>query len=286
MSERKLVGVNLLAHVEQPDVGSDPYRIGHDGQPYVPVGDGGVVLGLQLGDSVFEHVGDHAAPGVCLVHPSDDAAHALVALSCIGNEVIVRTGDALGARGVVLGKRGGGQRVLAVFTQDALRRLRPGDQVSIGSVGQGAQGPLEAITQLNIAPRVLDLLPVKEEDGRLEVGVHATLPSKVVGNGVGRPMAMWDVDLQIGPKDPAVENLRLGDLVAISDLDARYNAGFRRGWMSVGVVVHGASKQPGHGPGVTIILTGPAELFSVRVDGEKHHGLREEELLALGTIEN
>jgi len=38
-----------------------------------------------------------------------------------------------------------------------------------------------------------------------------------------------------------------GDLVAVSDLDVRYNMGYRRGWLTVGVVVHGASPLPGHG---------------------------------------
>ena len=52
-----------------------------DGTPYVPVGDGGIVLGLALGDSVFALDGDHAAPGACLTHPNEAARHALAAYS-------------------------------------------------------------------------------------------------------------------------------------------------------------------------------------------------------------
>jgi hypothetical protein len=72
-----------------------------------------------------------------------------------------------------------------------------------------------------------------------------------------------------------VADLRLGDLVAIAGLDARHNMGYRRGWLTVGVVVHGASPLPGHGPGVTPILTGPAPVLSIVEDSAGHSGLTE-----------
>jgi hypothetical protein len=280
VSEAKVVTVNLLAYVDQGEVGTDPYRVDRDGRPYVAVGDGGMVLGLRLGESVFEHVGDHAAPGACLVHPSDDACHALAGLACLGNQVTLRTGDGVGQTGAVLGKRGGG-RVIAVFPQGVLARLRPGDQVAVASCGQGAVAPVPGVTQMNIAPTALSLFGLGSPGDHLTAGVRALVPSRVVGNGIGRPMAMWDVDLQVDDASEATRSLCFGDLVAISDLDARTNAGYRRGWMSLGVVVHGASPQPGHGPGVTVVLSGPAERFSIRVEGDSHDGLSEERLLAL-----
>jgi hypothetical protein len=45
--------------------------------------------------------------------------------------------------------------------------------------------------------------------------------------------------------------------------------------MSVGLVVHGGSPQPGHGPGVTVIATGPGSAFAVRADAAGHRGLTE-----------
>ena len=99
----RLVDVNLAATVEQARVGSDPYRIDADGFPYVPVGDGGIVLGVRLGDGVWEHPADHAAPGACLVHQDPAAGYALAAQACIGNPVTVRTGAAAGRAGVVVG---------------------------------------------------------------------------------------------------------------------------------------------------------------------------------------
>jgi hypothetical protein len=95
---------------------------------------------------------------------------------------------------------------------------------------------------------------------------------------------MWDVDLQVYAGGLS-DSLCLGDVVAIADLDARTNAGYRRGWMSIGVVVHGASPQPGHGPGVTIVLSGPADSFTVHDEGAQHQGLTEERLLAAAQSE-
>ncbi len=93
---------------------------------------------------------------------------------------------------------------------------------------------------------------------------------------------MWDLDLQLTPgsaRGYEAAGLRLGDLVAITDLDARFNAGYRRGWVTIGLVVHGGSPQPGHGPGVTAILTGPAGSLLARPDAAGHQGLSEEAAL-------
>ncbi|MEV8636922.1 DUF4438 domain-containing protein [Streptosporangium sp. NPDC051023] len=89
-----VLAVNLLGIVEHPEIdGMTPYRIDADGRPYVPAGDGGVVLGVRLGDSAFGFDADHAAPGACLVHPDPQARHALTAYACVGNEVVVAHGD-------------------------------------------------------------------------------------------------------------------------------------------------------------------------------------------------
>jgi hypothetical protein len=285
MTQHGLIATNLLGVIEQAHVGTDPYRIDHDGHPYVPVGDGGIVLDLRMGDSVFEYIGDHAAPGVCLTHPNPDAAHALVAQACIGNMVEVRTGLATGKIGAVVGKRGEGGRVIATFPQETLRQLRPGDQIALRAFGQGARWHNPKVIILNIAPQALGVLPVRIFGEITTVEVRALVESRVVGNGIGRPMPMWDVDLQIGPGSKAVANLRLGDLVAIQDLDARYNAGYRKNWVSVGMVIHGSSPQPGHGPGITIFMTGPADLIKINVEETDHQGMTEELLFKIASQE-
>jgi hypothetical protein len=111
------------------------------------------------------------------------------------------------------------------------------------------------------------------------VSVRVTVPSRLAGNGIGRPAAAWDLDLQLPPPgpdsagDPALGDMALGDLVAVSDLDARWNMGYRRGWVTVGIVVHGASPMPGHGPGITPLLTGPAAVLQAHADAAGHVGL-------------
>jgi hypothetical protein len=273
------VAVNLLGHVEHPVIDGGPYRVSQDGEPYLPVGDGGIVLGLNLGDSVFGLAADHAAPGACLMHPDPAARHALASYACIGNTVTVRTGHAAGAVGAVAGKRGEDGRVITVFAAGDLARMRPGDQVAVRSCGQGYRpdGLPAGVTLLNADPGLLGLLPSvtwpAPDGGALSVGVRCTVPSKMSGNGLGRPSASWCLDLSLVPPEQGGADVRLGDLVAVDGLDARFNMGYRRGWITVGVAVHTDSPLPGHGPGITPILTGPGSEFSVRDEPAGHRGL-------------
>jgi len=285
----RLVTVSLLGAVEHPALDGSPYRIDRDGRPYVPAGDGGIVLGLELGDSVFALDADHAAPGACLVHADPAARHALAAYACVGNEVRVRTGAAAGARGVVLGKRGEEGRVIAGFAAADLARIRPGDEVSVRARGQGWRPPglPPEVAVMNLDPGLLSALPIDlpsagtgagagTETGAqaVAVTVRVIVPSRLAGNGIGRPAAAWDLDLQLPPPGPdGAGDVLLGDLVAVSDLDVRHNMGYRRGWVTVGIAVHGASPLPGHGPGITPLLTGPAAALRANADTAGHVGL-------------
>lgn len=259
-----LVAMNLAGVVESPSIGTTPYRVDRDGRPYVPVGDGGVVLGVHLGDLVGAVDGDHVAPGATLAHPDPAARSGLTSYACIGNPVRVRDGAAAGARGWVFGKRGEEGRVLVALPDEALAVLQPGDGVAVRAYGQGAVLPCAGVALMNLDPRLLDPLGVVSGD-RVEVPVRAVVAGRLAGNGIGRPAHQWDVDLAFPAGDPVLAGLRIGDLLAITDLDVRHNIGFRRGWVSVGVVVHGDSPQPGHGPGVTPVLTGPADLLLPQV---------------------
>jgi hypothetical protein len=159
--------------------------------------------------------------------------------------------------------------------------------------GQGLRPPglPPDVTIMNLDPAMLDRLPIRlprdggdGEGAAVTAGVRMTVPSRLAGNGIGRPAVGWDLDLQLPPPgpggpqhaasgDPPPGDLALGDLVAVTDVDARYNMGYRRGWVTVGVVVHGASPLPGHGPGMTPILTGPAGALRPVPDAAGHAGL-------------
>jgi uncharacterized protein DUF4438 len=283
-----IVANNMLGLVETPSLPSNPYRVDIDGRPYVPTGDGGVVLGVSLGDGAFDTDTDHAAPGACLVHPDSTARFALTAYSCFGNPVTVRSGAAQGERGVVLGKRGEQGRVIVYFAADVLAALRPGDAMAVRTAGQGAAPPGLAagkgLVMMNADPAALAVLPINITNDHAIVSVRAQMPSVAIGNGIGRPAEMWDLDLQVLAREAAamgLNGLRLGDLVAMHNLDVRHNAGFRRDYTTIGIVVHGHSPQPGHGPGVMPLLCGPDPLFAVSVESERHPGLTGGQLLSL-----
>lgn len=271
----RAVAVNLAGVVESPATGPTPYRVDVDGHPYVPVGDGGIVLGVHLGDLVTEALGDHVAPGATLGHPDQAARHGLTAYACVGNPLVVRNGAAAGAAGRVLGKRGEDGRVLAWFPDDVLERLRPGDGVAVRAYGQGSRLPglPDAVEVLNLDPGLAPALGLAPEPDGFEVGVRAVVPSRLAGNGIGRPAQQWDVDLAFAPDDPVLAVLRLGDLLAVADLDVRHNMGYRRGHVTVGLVVHGDSPMPGHGPGLVPLLCGPADLLRPVPDPAAHQGL-------------
>jgi hypothetical protein len=171
--------------------------------------------------------------------------------------------------------------VIVVLAPGDLARMRPGDMVAVRACGQGAPQPAAGVTALNAAPGLLGALGITTGGDRLRLGVRGTWPSRFVGNGIGRPTPTWSMELSLPrPPDPASgPALALGDLVAITDLDARFNAGFRRGWLTVGLVVHGGSPLPGHGPGITVLLTGPVDRFEVDEQGERHSPLTEDRLL-------
>jgi hypothetical protein len=284
-----MTSVNLVGYVEHPVLGESPYRVNRDGISYVPVGDGGIVLGLSLGDSVFKLAADHAAPGACLMHPDPAARHALAAFACLGNRAVVRTGAASGAVGRVIGKRGEEGRVIVGFRPTELAAMSPSDDVLVQASGQGRRpaGIPPDVAVMNLDPAIFGTLPIRvsADGGSVTAGVRAVLPGKLAGNGIGRPAASWDLDLQLTWADVAapadvhavgvatIPDVLLGDLIAVTDIDARYNMGYRRGWLTVGIVVHGASPLPGHGPGITPILTGPSTALLPRPDAAGHAGL-------------
>ncbi len=277
-----LVATNAVGFVEHPGLDSNPYLIDVDGRPYVPIGDGGVALGLSLGDSVFAFDADHASPAVSLIHPEQAARHALTVFACLGNRVTIRTGAAAGSIGAVLGKRGESGRVLAWFPPEVMALVVPGDGMAVRALGQGARLPA-AIHDvggqlLNVDPAVLPALGIHLGDS-IGVTVRGSVPSKLIGNGIGRPAHQWDLDLQVdegNATDWGLSGLQIGDLVAVDNLDVRHNTGFRRGWITVGVIVTTTSPRPGHGAGLMPILCAPAGSITAVVRPDGHTGVTAE----------
>ena len=63
-----------------------------------------------------------------------------------------------------------------------------------------------------------------------------------------------------------LDDLRLGDLVAITDADATYGRIYKTGGVVIGIVVHSGCVLAGHGPGVMIVMSSKEGLLVPRLD--------------------
>jgi hypothetical protein len=238
-----------------------PYRIGHDGQPRVVPGTGSITYNVRVGDQVRGIVGDHVEPGVSLRHPDEPANGGLNVLACVGNAAIVASGEAKGAKGVVTGKHGGIEHVMIDFPPEILEKLQIGDWIQVRGFGTGLA--IDAFPQIlctNLDPGVLEAWLHEVKDDQLVVPVAKFAPAAIMGSGLGRDN-VFRGDYDITLFDPGVveeyglDELRLGDFVAILDADASYGRYYRKGAVSIGIIAHADSIIAGHGPGVTGLLT-------------------------------
>ena len=218
-----------------------------------------------------ELAADHVEPGVALHNNGQEIVGgrtartcALLTSACVGNRARVASGPATGATGLVTGKHGGINHVLVDFDTKTLLRLNIGDRVQIYACGLGLQLlDFPQVERVELRTEPAAPLGAAATRRALDVPVTHTLPAAILGSGLGKN-SVWrgDVDIQLfdGPtrRRNGLETLRFGDLVAVSDSDTRYGAAWRSGRVTIGVVVHSDSTVSGHGPGVTVLLTGPA----------------------------
>lgn len=207
-----------------------------------------------------------------MIGPRDGPNNALITYACIGNRARVITGPATGATGIVTGKHGGVNHVLADFPDKILRALQIGDRIQIESVGMGMRLiPHRKIALLNLSPALLWRWGITESDHAIQVPVTHLIPAGIMGSGLGKNSA-WrgDYDIQLADsrarKKYRLDSLRFGDLVAITNADNRRGPLYQKGFVTVGIIVHGDSTVSGHGPGVTPLITGPAQCLKVRQD--------------------
>jgi len=266
-NEDRLVMISAMGEITNPTVRPGGYRITHDGRPVVLPGVGGITYNLRLGDPAVGWAADHVEPGVSLRNLAKDkdylpdTNYGLNYLACVGNEARVITGDAKGARGVVTGKHGGIEHVLVDFPPEVLEDLQIGDKVQIKAYGVGLKLlDHPDVVVMNLDPRLLVRLPVAEQDGALVVGVTHEIPAAIMGSGLGADTCYrGDYDVQLFDQKTVEEyglsGLRLGDLVAIKDTDHSYGRVYRKGALSIGIVVHSDCVVAGHGPGVTTLFS-------------------------------
>ncbi len=285
----RLVRTMLVGWVSQPEMDSSPYLTDSEGRAFVPVGCQGVRYNVRVGMPAFGWEADRVQPGASVAHREAAANRALSLFACVGNRVNVRTGAAAGAEGVVTGKHEEFQRfqeVLVDLPAAALEALAPGDQVAIEAVGRGLRPcPSPAVVAHSLGPELWGAWDPRPRGDGMEVRVALELPPEAVGMGAGRVAAATSWELQTPPAMletiPELARVRLGDLVAVRDWDAAYVSGYRPGSVVVGVVCHGASRRPGHGLGLTVLLSGREGKLSLLRDP----GANIADLLSLGLEE-
>jgi hypothetical protein len=271
----RLVTQVLAGEVWPPLADRHAFRVDPDGTPFVLPGMGGVTLGVHCGDPATGHAGDHVEPGLSVRHRDAGPNFALQYLTCIGNRLRVASGPAAGAEGFVIGQHA---YVLVDMPEAQLCHVTTGDQVTVFAQGQGLQlADHPSIRVKNCSPQLLELLVGGTAgDGTLEVHVAAHVPPEAVGAGAGMVSEYANTDLMgayAGLGDDlslGLEGLRIGDIVALEDQDHRFGRGYRRGWMTIGVISTGSCQLFGHGPGPSTVMSGPREAFRIVVDAEEN----------------
>lgn len=263
----KLVKISVVGEVASPVYGKGIYRISAEGSPVVLPGVGGITYNVRVGDLACGWEADHVEPGVSVENKENDtrfergANTALNVLSCVGNEAVVVTEEAKGAKGVVTGKHGGIEHVLVDFQPETLEKLMLGDKILVKAFGVGLKLlDFPDIKVMNMDPGFLEALNPKPNDEKLEVPVTHVIPAAIMGSGLGANQTYsGDYDIQLFDEnirnEYGLDDLRLGDLVAIKDADHSYGRIYKQGAMSVGIVVHTNCVSSGHGPGVTTLFT-------------------------------
>ena len=268
----KLVKMALNARVDHPRMSG--FYVGHDGKGRMPVGTGGIVYSHEIGDSCMNIAGDHIEPGVSMANPGQKENHAVETLSCVGNEVVILSGEQKGKKGYVTGTHGGVDHTMAYFPKDVIEKMDGTENFLIKAYGQGMKlEGFESIHMMNLDPGLFEVLPVYEEEGQLSWPVAACIPAHLMGSGLGS-QTMMEGDYDIMTQDEqanrryGIDRLRFGDFVAILDHDCTYGPHYKEGAVSIGVIVHSDSFTSGHGPGVMVVATSKEGKIEPIIDHE------------------
>ncbi|MES2847346.1 MAG: DUF4438 domain-containing protein [Pseudomonadota bacterium] len=273
-NQADLVAVSVAGAIAHPGFAglpAEPYRLAANGTPFLLPTYGGIVYNVSVGDSAFGWAADCIHPGISIRQADDLKNRGLNVFACIGNRAKVMTGQAQGTVGVVTGKSGRfSEQVIVHIPKAARERMAVGDQIIIRSEGIGmALTDHPEIVLKGIAPNLLAALALREA-GSLEVGVVARIPAHLAGAGLGLTSEGGSLHMQSTDRAElarlGLDGLRLGDLVALEDTDSRYNHGYLRSAMSIGVVCATDGPRAGYGPGIAVLMTAPAGQLGAFID--------------------
>ena len=80
-----------------------------------------------------------------------------------------------------------------------------------------------------------------------------------MGSGAELNSEYVDQDLMSGDRalmaELGIDQMRLGDLIAIRHADLHFGRSYRKGAVSIALCIHGDSIMTGHGPGILTLIT-------------------------------
>jgi hypothetical protein len=113
----------------------------------------------------------------------------------------------------------------------------------------------------NTDPDLLEKWGLKERrGGTIEVPVNVIVPGHAMGSGIGAlSVTTGDYDILCHDEETVkayhLDKLRFGDFVAVLDHDNRYGRTYRKGSVTIGMVIHSDSPLGGHGPGMMTLMS-------------------------------
>lgn len=256
-NEATLVEMAVAARISDPAVRPGQYIPYPDGRATMLPGMFGIAYNVRCGDRAFGWAADHVEPGVSIDDADSGRHHALHYLNCIGNDAIVTSGMAAGARGVVIGEHA---RILVQFSPEAHDLMAPGDQIQLMTLGNGLTlTDYPGIELKKMSPRLLHAMNITENGGRLHVPVAMELPIRIMGSGAELNAEYVDQDLMSGDRELmaelGVDQMRLGDIIAIRHADHHFGRSYRTDAVTIALCIHGDSVMNGHGPGILTLMT-------------------------------
>ena len=261
----KLVSLSVMGHIASPTfpgLPAEPYRLAADGTPFLLPTYGSIVYNVSVGDSAYGWLADCIHPSVSISLADDRSNRGLNILSCVGNAAVVMSGEAKGKTGTVTGKTGRfSEQVIVHFAKEAREKMAIGDKIVVRAAGVGmelAEHPKIRIK--SCSPELLEALKAETiADGKLKVPVVGIVPAHLLGAGAGLTSEGGSLHIQTADekalRESGLDALKLGDVVALENYDSRYQHGYLRNAVGIGVVGQGDSPRAGYGPGLTLLMT-------------------------------
>lgn len=268
-NEDRLVDLAVAGAISAPAFTRGPFLPDNEGISVVRPGMYGYVYNVRVGDPAFGWQGDHVEPGASIDHPDGGVHHALHYLCCMGNKAVVTSGLATGAEGVVVGEHA---RILIDFDPDVHAQLCVGDTIQVRARGRGlALTDHPGVELKKMSPELLHAMNLETtRAGKLRVPVAMELPVRVMASGAELNSEYVDQDITSGDRalmrELGIDQLRLGDVVAIHNADHRYGRSYRQGYVAIALCIHGDSVMTGHGPGILTLMAGTDETIEWTLD--------------------